>query len=384
MTVTDILEAPAFKQAHARAEDWAHCAKLCVDQLLPLPKGANFGFVYLTDDLAEDLSSVLTYLRQKTGIDHWVGTLGMAIIGGGEEISEVRAVSAMVCRFPPGSFHLLPTLAEEDYELDVEVESWIAREQPTFAVVHGDPGNEISPYLIEEIAAHMGGFLVGGLTASRQATHQIAGRLTGGGVSGVMFTAGVQVACGLTQGCEPLAEPHVISDCLDNVIMGLDGRPALDVFKEDIGELLARDLNKVAGYIQAGLPIAGSDTGDYMVRSLVGIDTTRGWIAIGQDVNPGDRVLFARRDPSAAEADLAHMLKRLTARLDSKPKAALYISCVARGAEMFGEPGRELALLRQGLADVDAADIPITGFYAAGEISHNRLYGYTGVLTLFL
>jgi small ligand-binding sensory domain FIST len=29
-------------------------------------------------------------------------------------------------------------------------------------------------------------------------------------------------------------------------------------------------------------------------------------------------------------------------------------------------------------------DIPLAGVSCNGEISHNRLYGYTGVLTLFL
>ena len=29
-------------------------------------------------------------------------------------------------------------------------------------------------------------------------------------------------------------------------------------------------------------------------------------------------------------------------------------------------------------------DVPIAGFFCNGEISHNRLYGYTGVLTLFV
>jgi small ligand-binding sensory domain FIST len=29
-------------------------------------------------------------------------------------------------------------------------------------------------------------------------------------------------------------------------------------------------------------------------------------------------------------------------------------------------------------------DIPLTGFFANGEIAHNRVYSYTGVLTLFL
>ena len=28
--------------------------------------------------------------------------------------------------------------------------------------------------------------------------------------------------------------------------------------------------------------------------------------------------------------------------------------------------------------------LPVAGFFAGGEISHDQLYGYTGVLTLFL
>ena len=46
---------------------------------------------------------------------------------------------------------------------------------------------------------------------------------------------------------------------------------------------------------------------------------------------------------------------------------------------MFGEPHRELELISEILGE-----IPLAGFYANGEIAGNRLYGYTGVLTLFL
>jgi len=28
-------------------------------------------------------------------------------------------------------------------------------------------------------------------------------------------------------------------------------------------------------------------------------------------------------------------------------------------------------------------DVPLVGFFAAGEIAHQNLYGYTGVLTVF-
>ena len=45
---------------------------------------------------------------------------------------------------------------------------------------------------------------------------------------------------------------------------------------------------------------------------------------------------------------------------------------------MFGAPHRELGLIRDTLGE-----FPLVGYFANGEISHNRLYGYTGVLTLF-
>ena len=187
------------------------------------------------------------------------------------------------------------------------------------------------------------------------------------------------VVTGLSQGCTPIGGSHVISDCLDNVLIGLDGRRALDVFQEDIGPELTADLSAVSGLIHAALPIHGSDTGDYLVRSLVGIDPARGWLAIAGQIEPGDRVIFVRRDPESAAADLTQMLGRLKERLDGPPKGGVYVSCVARGASLFGEEGAEMAIIRATLGDV-----PLVGFYANGEVSFNRLYAYTGVLTLFV
>jgi small ligand-binding sensory domain FIST len=45
---------------------------------------------------------------------------------------------------------------------------------------------------------------------------------------------------------------------------------------------------------------------------------------------------------------------------------------------LFGEPGVETQIIRECLGD-----FPLIGFFANGEISRDRLYGHTGVLTLF-
>lgn len=381
------LDASRFKVAHTAAdpspeaggERWARAAKECADALMPLPAGANLGFLYATDHLAEDLASILGYLRQKTGIEHWVGTVGFGICAGATEYFDRPALAAMVGALPADGFHVFPSFSDGSGELPADAKAWIGRGGAPFAIVHGDPSNADTPGIVETLGALTSGFLVGGLTASRGPNHQVAGRITGGGVSGVLFGPAVEVATGLTQGCAPLGGQHVVSDCVDNVVIGLDGRRPLDVFRDEAGELLARDLSRTSGYIHAAFPIEGSDMGDYMVRSLIGIDPVRGWMAIGGEVAPGDRLLFVRRDPSSAAADLKVMAETLKRRLPAPPKAGVYFSCVARGVNMFGAEGREVAMLREQLGD-----FPLIGFYAGGEISNCRLYGYTGVLALFL
>ena len=71
------------------------------------------------------------------------------------------------------------------------------------------------------------------------------------------------------------------------------------------------------------------------------------------------------------------MLAALTPEVPA-PRGALYYSCLGRGEHMFGRRGAEMEIIREALGDV-----PLAGFFCNGEISHDRLYGYTGVLTLF-
>ena len=374
----------SFKVVHSEAEDWVQAAKICAEGLFHSGEAFTLGFIYVTDSLAEDLPSILTYLRQETGIEHWVGSVGMGICAiasndqyGSAEYFDQTAMAVMAMALPTDTFQVLPTIKSEVGEIPGKTLDWIDESGSLFGVVHGDPANALVPHLIEELTAKTSGFLVGGLTSSRTQSYQVAEQVTDGGLSGVMFAPSLEVATCLSQGCVPLAGGHLISKCVDNIVIGLDGRPALDVFKEDIGEDLAGDLAQVAGLVHAALPIEGSDTGDYLVRSLVGIDPERGWLAIGEQVETGRRIFFVRRDPLSAEMDMRNRLKGLKSRFSKKPRAALYYSCVGRGPSMFGTEGRELSLIEDVFADV-----PLVGFFGNGEISHNRLYGYTGVLTL--
>jgi|1186.fasta_scaffold123271_2 small ligand-binding sensory domain FIST len=383
MSGRDAPTGARFASAAATGEDWRTTVKACLDKLGPVD-GCNLGFLYISDSLAADAVSIVTLMRGVTGIKDWVGTVGIGICATAEELFDRPAIAVMAAQLPPGSFHLPAPITESIEGFAPETEEWLKTHGPVLGLVHGDPRNPHTHDIIPELSDALGGFLVGGLTSSRTNYGQFGGRpgtapVIEGGVSGVLFSSEVPVATGLTQGCTPIAAAHKITRAQNNIIIEIDGRPALDVFKEDIGELLARDLRRVAGYIFAALPITGSDTGDYLVRNLVGIDPNHGLIAIGDMVEPGRSIMFARRDLASAQADLERMLSVIKRRLKGPPRGGIYVSCLARGPALFGDDSQELKTIRDALGE-----FPLVGFFANGEISHNRLYGYTGVLTLFL
>ena len=366
----------SFLAAHARGAGWAEVAKSCADQLRPLPAGANLGFLYATDALAADLGSILTFLRERTRISDWVGSVGMGVCASGHEYFGEPALSVLVAALPEGRSRLFTPAAANAAMLTQD--NWFNLVRPMVVIAHGDPRDAGIAERVASLAADASLYLVGGLAAG-EAPVQVAGRIVEGGLSGVLLAPDVPLITGLTQGCSPIGPVRRVTESADNIITALDDRPALDVFKEDIGELLSRDLRRVAGLIFAGFPVAGSDTGDYLVRNLVGIDVPRGWLAVAHSVAPGDNVVFCRRDPANARADLTRMLNELKSRAASPPRAGLYFSCVARGPNLFEEPARETALIR----DV-FGEFPLAGFFGNGEIAHNRIYGYTGVLALFM
>jgi small ligand-binding sensory domain FIST len=371
-----------FQSAHAQGTDWQSALDDCLHELADNP-GATLGFVYVTDAIAPYLAAILEVLKTDTGIEKWVGSAGLGVCAlggsGGHEYFDVPAIAVMTAVLPVDDFDILPTIDAvdlEEYESDPVNDNFLTG--PPLVLLHADCANEEVLEIIDDIAIESEGFLIGGLTLSDTPKHHVANEVTGGGVSGIIFNPEVGVTTALSQGCRPIGKVHEVTESAENFVIGLDGRSAVEVFKEDIGEVLARDLEKVGGFIHAALPVVGSDTGDYVVRNLIGVDLEEGVIAIAAPVEHGDHLMFVSRDANAAQKDLAEMVAGLKKRSGSDVKGGIYISCIARGPNMFGEANAEMQIIESVLGDV-----PIIGLYANGEISNNRLYSYTGVLTLF-
>jgi small ligand-binding sensory domain FIST len=366
-----------FACGHAASPNWRDAAAQCLQQVAKRPTEANLGFLYVSDSFAGEVADILAYFRANTGILNWTGTVGIGLFANEREYYDEPAVAIMVCAFAEDSFRVFSGVrAPQDFE---RVSMHFGELPANFAIVHADPRNAQLPRLVTDLAGHMeSGFVAGGLTSSRREIVQIANGASKGGLSGVLFSDDVVVSTRITQGCSPIGPRHTVTGSRQNILISLDGRAALDVFKEDIGEPAWDALAQGSVNVFAGLQVTGAGPDDYVVRNLVGIDTAQKLLAIGDVARPGAQIRFCRRDQPSATQDMARMLDSISSGLFGRPRGGIYFSCVGRGRNLFSGDSVEAGMIRRALDDV-----PLVGFFCNGEISHNRLYGYTGVLTLF-
>ena len=366
----------SFVVAHAAGEDWRTASREAIRRLGVLPRGSNLGFVYVTQEAGPNLSNILRNLKLETGIKDWVGACGIGICAGDTEHFGEPAVALMVGSVDEGSVKLFDT--ETDEVPDWKPPGMNNSLSGGFAIIHGDPGGRDVMRMLPFFAKSSGAFLAGGLTAPEVDTPQVAGAVTGGGLSGVLFSPAVNVATAVSQGCAPSGPLRHITECNKNVAVTIDDEPALEMLYADSGDDYRGDLRRAAGTVFVAFPVEGSDQDDYVVRNLVGADEERGLIGIGAPLSRGQPMMFCRRDADTAREDLRTSLEILKKRLGTSPRGAIYCSCVARGPNLF-EKNEESAMIQEILGK-----IPLIGFFGSGEISNDRLYTQTGVLSVFL
>jgi small ligand-binding sensory domain FIST len=408
-----------FPFGHATHPQWRMAAGLVLAQLraqMTLPDYASepkLALLYITDHYANEAKTLLDHLRQELpGVCDWAGTVGVGIAVNNAEYMDEPAMAVMLCDVP-----------QERYRVFSGVTPLPAGWADT-ALVHADPATPDLAELITEVAGRtQQGYLFGGLTSSRTRSVQFAlsadrpqsvasGGVLEGGLSGVAFAPSVALLSRVTQGCQPVAPEREITAADKHVVLTIDGEPALDVMLEALDIRLSEPQKAIpvvrstlvglspAG--QSGVGRAGNLGTDVLVRHIVGLDPMRQGVAVAEHLEPGMRLTFCRRDVHAARADLVRVCAEIREELEPEmlsieainglsddpaptlPQAgkriagAVYVSCTGRGGPHFGGPSAEMQIIRHALGDV-----PLVGFFAAGEIARHHLYGYTGVLTVF-
>ncbi len=411
-----------FPYGHATHPQWRMAAGLVLAQLraqMALPDYANaptLALLYITDHFAPSAQDILDHLSAELPeITDWSGTVGVGISSNNVEYFDEPALAVMLCEVPSHQYRVFSGVAPLSLGFEAHT-----------ALIHADSGTPDVAELIAEMAGRTDtGYLFGGLASSRTTAVQFAvggdGNIKGhgaargvfsGGLSGVAFGDSVALVSRVTQGCQPVGPVRTLTAVDGNLVLELDGEPALDALLRDLGVSLERQREALAAVraTLVGLSAPGADSirrtgnlgNDVLVRHIIGLDPARRGVAVAENLSVGMRAAFCQRNPEAARADLVRICAEIREELEPEeltvetatalaaPEAesaphparrisgAVYVSCAGRGGPHFGAPSAEMQIVRRALGDV-----PLVGFFAGGEIARHHLYGYTGVLTVF-
>jgi hypothetical protein len=177
-----------------------------------------------------------------------------------------------------------------------------------------------------------------------------------------LYGTALEVGYGSDGGWTVLGPERLITRSEGNVLMELDGRPALELYKSYLGE---RAVGLPATALLFPLAVRASGTIDgELVRTVLGVDEAQQSMTFAGDVPQGSTAQLMRgtteRLVDAAQA------AAVSARLPGNaPSLAVAVSCVGRRLYLGQRVEDELEAVMSGLGP----NCGLVGFYSYGELS---------------
>ncbi|WP_372396095.1 FIST N-terminal domain-containing protein [Azospirillum sp. HJ39] len=202
--------------------------------------------------------------------------------------------------------------------------------------------------------------------------------LSDGRAVAVGFYGGsLQFGLGSVGGWEPFGPARKVTRAVGNLLLQLDGEPALNVYKRYLGDY-ARDL-PASGLLFPFELLNGNHDSVGLIRTILGIDEDAGGLVLAGTVDEGYylRLMHASTDGlvdgaeqagAIAAAGEAEASRTEASQAETGDRLALLVSCVGRKLVMGDRVEEEV----QAVADRLGPGTVLTGFYSYGEIGPMR------------
>lgn len=210
------------------------------------------------------------------------------------------------------------------------------------------------------------------------AVHMVdEGRVRSGKIAVMRFEGAASPIVETGSACRLVTDAMTVTGLDRGLVTSLDDQPALDVLTA-----------KAGGGRHGGLILVAvhelSDPDRFLARPIRGIDPSHKAIAVAGDLNVGDRISFAVRDPASAREGLTEAARRAERHvLGSQATFGIYLSCAGRGRSLYGEADVDIKILKKRFPN-----IPIAGMHGAFEIvptgiGASKMQLMSGVFALF-
>jgi small ligand-binding sensory domain FIST len=357
-----------------------------------LTKPADLGLVFISSAFASEYSRLLPLLAEKLSLPVLVGCSGGGVVGTtlhGEtqELESEPALSLTLAHLPGVNVQAFHFEASELPDLDGPPNAWVdligvsPSLNPQFILFAGSFSTGVNDLLQGIDFAYPGSKTVGGqgsgggfgsrigLFCHVRGDSDLDNRVFGDGVVGLALSGNIVLDTIVAQGCRPIGKPLQVTKGDRNIIIELDEQVPLAVLRDTIANLSDEERALAQNWLFVGVAMdefkQDLQPGDFLIRSILGVDPGAGAIAIGDKVRPGQRLQFHIRDAETSTEDLEFLLQRYQSQNSDTASSigALMFSCVGRGEGLYGKPHFDSQLFHRYLHH-----IPLSGFFCGGEI----------------
>ena len=350
--------------------------------------------IFFTPDHFVHAGRLHELILEQTKCECIAGCSGMGVITGEGEITQGPGL-VLMAGFTP-ELHLKALAKYQELEHSAGVTQQLREELENFGdkkslflffpdIYQHQPNNFINMfnYLKSSPSVYGGGSCNDG---NQETSIQFGPNIVTLNGAGGMAMAGMKnFVAGVTQSCATLGEPMFVTETKDDLILSLDGKPALEVFTEVAKEFEFRDMEQAAEQLLLSFPLDPEEplfTGEgAMARHVTGVDVNSQGITTSQIIHQGGVVSFAYRNYKSAEIDIRAMLTRLKNKNTNTPDFGIYFNCASRGEALYGRSNVDTQIIKEIMGD-----FPLIGFYGGYELAQMpqgvQLYTYTGVLVL--
>lgn len=174
----------------------------------------------------------------------------------------------------------------------------------------------------------------------------------------------VRFSHGSFGGWEPFGPARKVTRCAGNILYELDGKPALEIYKQYLGDYAA-DL-PASGLLFPFAMLGEDHRALGLIRTILGIDVATGSLTLAGDIHPDGylKLMHAGTDSlvegAATAAEAAMSLQRIEGE-----SLAVLVSCVGRKLIMGDRVDEEV----EAVGNVLGLQATLAGFYSYGEIS---------------
>jgi small ligand-binding sensory domain FIST len=382
------FSSPAFV-----SDDPAELVDGLTSQILGSGEQIDLAVAFVNSSDPARAAELIPNLRESVDPKHFLACTAGGVIGGGREIEDQAAVTIAAGSLPGialSPFHLdesdiVDSIDNPDaFKMAVGID-----DDPKVFIILAEPfSTPTSDVLTAFNQAYPGIPLVGGIASAGSSPGMnvlaVDDRIHTSGAVGLALSGNLDVDVIVSQGCQGIGPLLQITESDRNLITSLDGRPPLESLRRIFGELDSERKGMVENGLLIGIAADSAEEdpgpGDFLIRNIAGANPSTGALAVTDIVEPRQLVRFFVRDAQTATDDLELLLSPQA--FTEPPSMALLFSCNGRGKRLFERPDGDISVVKKALGD----DLPVTGFFCAGEIgpirSINHIHGQTASLVL--